>query len=126
MAIIPTRASKPRDKAKVEAGVLLAERWILARLRNRRFYSLAEANAAIAELVAWINDRPFKKMPGSRRSLSSRARAPGDAPAAGQRYEFATWKDRLKVNIDYHVEAPPITTTTRCPTSWSASASTCG
>jgi transposase len=62
LAIIPTRARKPRDKAKVEAGVLLAERWILARLRNRRFYSLAEANAAIRELVVWLNDRPFKKM----------------------------------------------------------------
>src|SRR5579859_1834519 len=67
VAIIPTRPRKPRDKAKVEAGVLLAERWILARLRNRRLYSLAEANAAIAELVTVINDRPFKKMPGCRR-----------------------------------------------------------
>ena len=64
VAIIPTRRGKPRDKAKVEAGVLLAERWILARLRNRRFYSLAEANAAITECVTAINERPFRKLPG--------------------------------------------------------------
>ena len=69
VAIIPTRPGKPRDKAKVEAGVPLAERWIMARLRNRRFYSSTEANVAIVELVTAINDRPFRKIPGSRRSL---------------------------------------------------------
>jgi transposase len=63
VAIIPTRSGKPRDKAKVEAGVLLAERWILARLRNRRFYSLAEANAVIRELVTAINERSSRRCP---------------------------------------------------------------
>ncbi len=69
LAIIPTRSYKPRDKAKVEVAVLVAERWVMARLRDRRFTSLAEANAAIAELVAWVNDRPFKKLAGSRRTV---------------------------------------------------------
>jgi transposase len=105
VAIIPTRSRKPRDKAKVEAGVQLAERWILARLRNRRFYSLAEANAAVAECVAVINDRPFRKMDGSRRSLFEELDRPAMRPLPAQRYEFATWRLGLKVNIDYHVEA---------------------
>jgi transposase len=105
VAIIPTRSGKPRDKAKVEAGVLLAERWILARVRNRRFYSLHEANTAIAELVEAINDRPFKKMPGSRRSLFEEIERPVMRPLPAQRYEFAAWRVGLKVNIDYHVEA---------------------
>jgi transposase len=105
VAIIPTRSAKPRDKAKVEAGVLLAERWILARLRNRRFYSLAEANAAIRELVVWLNDRPFKKMPGSRRELFETLERPVMRPLPPTPYEFATWRLGLKVNIDYHVEA---------------------
>jgi transposase len=104
VAIIPARAGKPRDKAKVEAGVLLAERWILARLRNRRFYSLAEANAVIAELVEAINDRPFRKMPGSRRSLFEELERPVMRPLPVQRYEFARWRLGVKVNIDYHVE----------------------
>ena len=104
-AIIPTRAGKPRDKAKVEAGVLLCERWILARLRNRRFYSLAEANAAIAALVAALNDRPFKKMAGSRRELFFDLERPAMAQLPPSRYEFATWRLGVKVNIDYHVEA---------------------
>lgn len=104
LAIIPTRAGKPRDKAKVEAGVLLAERWILARLRNRRFSSLGEANAAIAELVEAINQRPFRKMAGSRRSLFEELERPVMRPLPATRYEFARWRLGVKVNIDYHVE----------------------
>lgn len=104
VAIIPTRPGKPRDKAKVEAGVLLAERWILARLRNRRFYSLSQANAAIRELVVWLNERPFKKMPGSRRDLFEELERPVMRPLPATRYEFATWRLGLKVNIDYHVD----------------------
>lgn len=105
IAIIPTRARKPRDKAKVEAGVLLAERWILARLRNHRLYSLSEANTQIRELVRWLNDRPFKKMPGSRRQLFEEIERPVMRRLSPDRYEFATWRLGLKVNIDYHVEA---------------------
>src|SRR5215207_11657863 len=105
VTIIPTRPGKPRDKAKVEAGVLLAERWILARLRNRRFYSLAEANAAIAECVLAINERPFRNMPGSRRSWFEELERPVMRPLCETRYEFARWRIGLKVNIDYHVES---------------------
>jgi transposase len=104
VAIIPTRAFKPRDKAKVEAGVLLAERWILARLRNRRFYTLAEANTAIRELVVAVNERPFKKMEGSRRSLFDDLERPALGPLPPEPYEFARWRIGLKVNIDYHVD----------------------
>jgi transposase len=104
VAIIPTRSRKPRDKAKVEAGVLLAERWILAVLRHRRFYSLAEANAVIRELVLSINDRPFKKLPGSRRSVFEALERPVMRPLPATRYEFGAWKIGLKVNIDYHIE----------------------
>ena len=104
-AVIPARARKPRDKAKAEMSVLLAERWILARLRNRRFYSLAEANAVIRELLVWLNDRPFKKLPGSRRQLFEELDRPALQPLPVTRYEFGEWRLGLKVNIDYHIEA---------------------
>jgi hypothetical protein len=102
--VIPTRVRKPRDKAKVESGVLLAERWILARLRNRRFFSLAEANAEIAHLVGFINDRPFKKLPGSRAELFRTIERPAMKALPATRYEFARWRLGVKVNIDYHVD----------------------
>jgi transposase len=102
-AVIPARPYKPRDKAKVEAGVLVAERWILAALRNRTFFSLAEANRAIAERVAWLNDRPFKKLEGSRSSLFAELDGPALRPLPPVPYEYAVWK-QAKVNIDYHVE----------------------
>jgi transposase len=102
-AIIPARPRKPRDKAKVENGVLQAERWILAALRGRTFFSLAEANAAIAERVAWLNARPFRKLPGSRRSLFEELDRPALRPLPARPYEYAEWRT-AKVNIDYHVE----------------------
>ena len=104
VVVIPTRPAKPRDKAKVEAGVLLAERWILARLRHRRFFSLAEANRAIRELVQQINDRPFKKIPGSRRSLFEELDRPAMGALPEHRYQFAAWRFGKKVSIDYHVD----------------------
>ena len=104
VAIIPTRTYRPRDKAKVEAGVLLAERWILARLRKQRFYSLSEANVAIGTCVEVINDRPFKKMAGSRRQLFEQVDRPALRPLPSEPYEFATWR-HAKVNIDYHIES---------------------
>jgi len=102
-AVIPARPGKPRDKAKAENGVLQATRWVLAALRQRTFFSLAEANAAIAERIAWLNARPFKKLPGSRRSLFETLDRPALRPLPARPYEFATWKT-AKVNIDYHVE----------------------
>ena len=68
-AVLPTRPIKPRDKAKVEAGVQLVERWILARLRKHTFFSLADFNVEIRRLLDLLNDRPFQKLEGSRRSL---------------------------------------------------------
>ena len=103
MAVIPTRSYKPRDKAKVEAGVLLAERWIMARLRNERFTSLGQANVEIGRLVEWVNARPFKKLAGSRRSLFEELDRPALRPLPADRYEFAVWR-KAKVNIDYHIE----------------------
>jgi transposase len=102
-AILPARAYKPRDKAKVEAGVLIAERWLLASLRNVRFTSLTEANAAISEKLTWLNNRPFAKLEGTRRVLFEQLDRPAMRPLPATRYEFATWKI-AKVNIDYHIE----------------------
>jgi transposase len=100
---LPARVRKPRDKAKVEAGVLVVERWILARLRNRTFFSLGELNAAIAELLEQLNNRPFKKLEGCRRSRFLTHDQPVLRPLPAQRYEFAEWR-RAKVHPDYHVE----------------------
>ena len=102
-AILPARPYKPRDKAAVEAGVLLVQRWILARLRNRQFFSLAELNAAIRELLIDLNNRPFKKLEGSRASAFAAIDRPAMAPLPVTRYEYAEWK-KVIVNIDYHVE----------------------
>ncbi len=102
-AVIPARPKKPRDKAKAEQGVLLAERWVLAALRNRTFFSLAEANRAIRERVTWLNARPFKKLAGSRASLFAEIDKPALRPLPAVPYEYATWK-AAKVSIDYHVD----------------------
>jgi transposase len=103
VAILPARARRPRDKAKAEAGVQLVERWILAVLRNRTFFSLEELNREIARLLERLNDRAFKKLPGSRRELFEQLDRPALRPLPAQAYEFAEWK-KLLVNIDYHVE----------------------
>jgi transposase len=103
VAVIPSRARRPRDKAKVEVGCLIAERWIIARLRHRTFFSLGDLNLAIRDLLDWLNRRPFKKLPGSRLSLFEELERPVLRPLPTHRYEFALWK-RAKVNIDYHVE----------------------
>ena len=102
-AIIPARARKPKDKAKAEAGVLLVERWILARLRKRKFFSLEELNEAIGELLAALNNKPFKKMEGSRRSVYEQIDRQALRPLPDRRYETTEVKFS-KVNIDYHIE----------------------
>jgi len=101
-AILPTRAAKPRDKAKVEGGVLIVEREIMAPLRNHRFTSLAQLNAAIAERLAIVNARPFQLLPGSRRSVFEALERATLRPLPLERYEFAEWRT-AKVHIDYHV-----------------------
>lgn len=102
VAVIPARRSKPRDKAKVEAGVLLVERWILAALRKRKFFSLQEVNQAIAELLVRLNAKPFRKMDGTRRSLFESLDRPALKPLPAERYQYGDW-ERARVNIDYHV-----------------------
>lgn len=102
-AILPARPYKPRDKATVEQSVLLVQRWILARLRNRQFFSLAELNAAISTLLADLNQRPFKKLDGCRASMFESIDRPAMRPLPEHRYEFAEWKSAT-VNIDYHVD----------------------
>jgi transposase len=68
MTVIPVRPRKPKDKAKVETGVLVVQRWILARLRHRTFFSLDELNQAIGELLEELNERPFQRLEGCRSS----------------------------------------------------------
>ena len=102
-AVIPARPRKPRDKAKVEGGVLIAQRWILACIRNRTFFSLDELNAAIAELLEKLNETPFQKLEGCRRSAFEELDRPALKPLPGFRYERADW-EKGKVHIDYHVE----------------------
>lgn len=103
VAIVPARAVRPRDKAKVEVGVQVVERWILARLRNHTFFSLTELNRAIKDLRVDLNHRPFKKLPGSRQSLFASLDLPALSPLPEQPYEYAEWK-LVRVNIDYHVD----------------------
>jgi transposase len=102
-AVIPARVRKPRDKAKVEAGVQVVERWILARLRNVTFFSLTELNTAIRNLIKTLNDRPFKKLPGCRQSLFDSLDKPALSPLPVQPYVYAEWK-KARVHIDYHIE----------------------
>jgi transposase len=103
VAIIPARVRKPKDKAKAEGGVQLVERWIMAALRNRTFFSLHEANTAIAELLTRLNNRPFKKLPGCRRSQFEALDKPALKALPATAYEYAEWK-LVRVGIDYHVE----------------------
>lgn len=102
-AVIPARVKKPKDKAKAEVGVQVVTRWILARLRKRTFFSLAELNAAISELLTWANDKKFAKLDGSRKSLFQSLDKPSLKPLPASRYEFAQFKKAV-VSIDYHIE----------------------
>ena len=101
-AVMPARPRKPKDKPHAEAGVLLAERWILAVLRKRQFFSIAEINEAISELLKRLNEKPFQKLEGSRKSLFERLDKPALRQLPPTPYEFATWHI-AKANIDYHI-----------------------
>ena len=102
-ALLAARPAHPRDKPKVENAVLVVERWILARLRNRRFFSLAELNAAIADLLIDLNQRAFKKLPGCRAEAFALLDQPALRPLPVTRMPIARFK-RARVNIDYHVD----------------------
>src|SRR5665647_445410 len=102
-ALLAARPAHPRDKPKVENAVLVVERWILARLRNRKFFSLMELNQAIALLLVDLNQRAFKTLPGNRRSAFEQLDLPALRALPAKRFEIFRWKS-AKVNIDYHVE----------------------
>ncbi len=101
--VMPSRPYRPRDKSKVENAVLHVERQILARLRNRTFFSLKELNRTISKELKTLNEKPFQKLDGSRKSWYEELDKKALLPLPSERYIFAQWKT-LKVNIDYHVE----------------------
>jgi len=102
-AVIPARVRAPKDKAKVETSVQIVERRILAKLRNRTFFSLTEVNKAIKELLAELNNRPFQKLPDNRTVWFQNLDKPALRALPASRYEYAEWK-KARVNIDYHVQ----------------------
>jgi transposase len=101
--VLPARPASPRDKAKVEVGVQIAERWILARLRNETFLSLEALNVRIAELLDDLNERTMRVYGTSRRALFERLDRPALRPLPSERFVYGDWK-RCRVNVDYHVE----------------------
>lgn len=103
VAVVPARPLKPRDKSKVEGGVLIVERWILAALRKRKFFSLGEVNQAIGGLLVRLNQRRFRKREGSRQTLFEQLDKPALRPLPSERYQYGEWKT-ARVNIDHHVE----------------------
>ncbi len=102
-AVIPARPLHPRDKAKVEAGVLIAKRWILSVLRHRTFFTLEEMNKAIGELLTQLNERLLRKLKKSRRELFETLDRPNAKPLPPAAYVYAEWA-KARVHIDYHIE----------------------
>ncbi|MGH8533029.1 MAG: Mu transposase domain-containing protein [Gammaproteobacteria bacterium] len=94
---------KPKDKAKAELAVLLAQRWILAVLRHQHFFSLPELNTAIRAQIEQLNHRPMKKLGVSRRALFEQLERPALKALPSGRFEMGQWKTP-RVNIDYHIE----------------------
>ena len=103
VGVLPTRPRRPRDKAKVEAGVRFAQMYILGRLRHATFFSLAECNAAIALAMQRMNERPMRKLGLSRRELFDKIERDVLIPLPPDDWEFAEW-GRARVNLDYHIE----------------------
>lgn len=101
--VLPARPRKPKDKAKVEGAVLLAQRWVLAKLRNSTFFTLAELNHAIADLLEDLNAKPFQKLEGTRATAFDDIDKPALQPLPAVRYELAE-RRMARVNIDYHIE----------------------
>ena len=106
VAVIPARVAKPRDKAKVELGVQVVERWLLARLRDQAFFSLSELNQALALELEALNAQAFQKLPGSRRSVFEQLERPVLKALPLEPYQFGEWR-KVRVGPDYHVEVEP-------------------
>jgi len=102
IGVVPARPYRPRDKAKAEAGVLVAERWIIAALRHRTFFRLEDVNHAIRELLEKLNHRPFKKRNGSRASVFEKVEHAALLPLPTERFDMSQWS-YARVNIDYHI-----------------------
>ena len=102
-AIVPARPYKPRDKAKVESAVLLATRWAIAKLRNRKFFTLAALNEGITECLTTLNDRVSRHLGASRRSLFETIERSALKPLPAEPFEFEAWK-QVRAGLDYHVE----------------------
>jgi transposase len=102
-AVVPARPYRPKDKAKVEVAVQVATRWIIAKLRNRCFFSLAELNAAIRDLVTQLNDRVTRHLGASRRALFDEIERPALKALPVETYLYAEWKE-CRVGLDHHVE----------------------
>lgn len=103
-AVLPARVRKPKDKAAAESAVLQVERWVLAPLRHRQFFSLTELNAAIAPLVTALNDKPMAPpRDGSRRALFETVERAALKPLPDEPYVIGQWKIECRVNVDYHI-----------------------
>src|SRR6185312_7257726 len=103
-AILPARPRKPRDKAKVEQAVLIVERWLLGRLRRRIFTSLADVDAALADLMAQLNDKQgLRRLGVTRRQLLEEVDRPALKDLPSEPYEYSEWRLR-RVGVDYHVD----------------------
>ena len=103
VGVLPARPKKPKDKAKVEAGVRFAQSYILGRLRHQTFFSLAECNTAIMTSLDRMNGRVMRRLGVSRKELLETVERPALRPLPADEYEFAEWK-MMRVNIDYHIE----------------------
>jgi transposase len=102
-AVLPARPYKPRDKAKVEAGVLLATRWIIAKLRNGKFFSLAELNLGVRDCLSTLNNRVSRHLGASRGTLFDEVERDALKTLPAEPFEFAEWK-QVRCGLDYHVE----------------------
>jgi len=103
VAIIPARPYRARDKAKAEVGVQVVQRWMVAALRKRKYFSLEEVHQAMGELRVRLNQRPFRKRPGSRAARLAQLDRPALKPLPATRFQFGEW-ETARVNLDYHVE----------------------
>ena len=121
--VLPARPRAPRDKAKVEAAVQHAERWIMAPLRNQTFFSLGELREAIAPLLAALNERPFKRPKGAAAAGSRIWTGQPLKPLPAERYEYAEWR-KARVNLDYHIQVAHALYSV--PTRWAVARSTFG